>query len=126
MMTLPIILLIGLGGFIGTILRYTSGVFFVKAFPAGFPYATLSINLIGCLLIGIIYGYFDRAQMETENWKSFLTIGICGGFTTFSAFSFENMQLLRDGQYGSALLYIFISIIVGLALTFAGFMLAKH
>lgn len=126
MMSFPIMLLIGLGGFIGTIARYTSGILFSRLFPSGFPYATLCINLIGCLAIGIIYGYFDRTQADTGNWKSFLTIGICGGFTTFSAFSIENMQLLREGHYGSAILYIFISIIAGLALTFGGFMVARH
>lgn len=119
------LLFIGLGGFIGTVLRYLSGQYVSKLFPQEFPYATLCINLIGCLAIGLVYGYFDKSLTNTSTWKSFLAVGVCGGYTTFSAFSIENLQLLRDGHFGSAILYIFISLIAGLALTFGGYMAMK-
>lgn len=111
-------LLIGLGSFIGGMLRY--GVSLIqKEFAGNFPWATLSVNLIGCFLIGIVYGWSSKGNTDTI-WQLFLTTGILGGFTTFSAFSLETVNMFRSGQTGFALLYILISVLVGLLATLIG------
>jgi CrcB protein len=115
-------LLVGLGGMIGSMLRYLI-VVIVK--PASFPYATLLVNIIGCLLIGLIIGFGTKNGLLNDSWKLFLATGICGGFTTFSAFSLECVHLMEQQRYTSMLAYIAISILVGLAATFAGIQLAK-
>jgi len=124
-MNLFTVLSIGIGGFTGSILRYVLGSLIAKNAPSGFPFATLIINIAGALCIGLLAGYFDNRPMASEHWKSFLTIGLCGGFTTFSAFSAENMQLLRLGQYQLALMYIFSSVLLCLLATFLGSWLAR-
>lgn len=119
-MSLPLILLIGLGGFIGTIVRYLIGQTIGKSIAEGFPYATLLVNLIGCLAIGLIYGYFAKNPGSGTDWKSILTIGVCGGFTTFSAFSYETLNLISGGKLITAVLYVTLSLLLGLALTLSG------
>lgn len=117
---------IGLGGFFGTIARYYSGQLIHRFELLNFPFATLFINLTGCFIIGLIYGWFEKNHIPASDWKMVLTAGFCGGFTTFSAFSIENIQLIRDGQYTPALVYIFLSVVVGLALTYGGILLMKN
>jgi CrcB protein len=121
---MKLILTIGAGSFIGGILRYLLSQFIQTKFLSTFPFGTLSVNIIGCLAIGLIYGLSDRGNL-TQEWRLFLATGICGGFTTFSSFSNETFGLLRDGQYLYALTYILVSIIFGLLATFAGFSIIK-
>jgi CrcB protein len=115
-------LLVGFGGMIGSMLRYF---FTVIIRPASFPYATLLVNVTGCFIIGLVMGAAIRNDAVTENWKLFLATGICGGFTTFSAFSQECIGLIGQQRYAAAFIYISISIVLGLAATFAGLQLAK-
>ena len=122
---MQLVLLIGLGGFLGTIARYLSSLAISKAFPESFPYSTFIVNLIGCFVIGLIFGWFEKNPSGSNDWRLILTAGFCGGFTTFSAFSIENIQLLREGHYLMAILYIFSSILVGLLLTFSGMFIVK-
>jgi CrcB protein len=122
---LKTILLIGSGGFIGSIARYGLQQLAQKLLHWTFPTGTLIVNLIGCFAIGLVFGLADRSDRLTEDWKLFLAVGICGGFTTFSSFSYENIKLLREGAYGQALLYIAASLLFGLALTYAGIALAR-
>ena len=113
------VLLIGLGSFIGGISRYLlSMAIQPKAIPT-FPYGTLTVNIIGCFLIGMVYGFAERSGLSNE-WKLFLATGILGGFTTFSAFSYESISLMQDGRAGMALLYIGVSVVLGLLATYAG------
>lgn len=115
-------LLVGLGGMIGSMLRY---LFAVLIKPQSFPYATLSVNVIGSLLIGVIIGFVLKNESLNLNWKLFLATGICGGFTTFSAFSLECIQMLEQQRYAATLGYIALSIVLGLAATFAGIQLTR-
>jgi len=115
-------LLVGLGGMIGSMLRY---MFSIVIKPSSFPFSTLLVNIIGCLLIGLIIGFGSKNGSLNEPWKLFFATGICGGFTTFSAFSVECVYLLEQQRYTAMLAYIAISIVVGLAATFAGIQLAK-
>ncbi len=123
---MQIVFLIGLAGFFGTIARYLTGRLVENILPLSFPYGTLIINLIGCFIIGIIYGWFEKENGASNDWKLILTTGFCGGFTTFSAFSIENLQLLRDGHYGYAILYIFVSVVIGISATFGGVSIIKN
>jgi CrcB protein len=115
-------LLVGLGGMIGSMLRY---LFAVLIKPQSFPYATLSVNILGCLIIGIVMGLVLKNETLNQNWKLFFATGICGGFTTFSAFSLECVQFIEQQRYAAMLGYIGLSIVLGLAATFAGIQLAK-
>ena len=114
------ILLIGLGGGIGSMWRYTVSLLLVNK---SFPVATLLINISGSFIIGLVAAYALKNEWFAANWKLFLATGICGGFTTFSAFSLENLQLLQQGKYLWALLYIAASIVLGLIATFFGYKL---
>ena len=114
-------LLVGAGGAIGSMLRY--GV----ALATGnrlFPYATFAVNITGCLIIGILLGLTMKSNLSNYGWR-FLATGLCGGFTTFSAMSLEGVELLQQQKYFIFLLYILLSITIGLAATYAGFLIAK-
>jgi CrcB protein len=119
------ILLVGIGGGIGSIFRYLTSVFISKYFSASFPWATFTVNLTGCLLIGLLMGYFGRQQaMDTKFYWLFVT-GFCGGYTTFSTFSSENIHLLQSGNTLTALLYIAGSILCGLLAVWLGLVCMK-
>ena len=115
------IILVGFGGMIGSALRYLVS-HFIR--PESFPYATFTVNIIGSLLIGIIMGVASREE-GFANWRLFLATGICGGFTTFSAFAWENFQLLNQQRYASFLLYTGGSLVIGLATVSIGYWLTK-
>jgi fluoride exporter len=100
-MQLKEIVLVGIGGMTGSVMRYLAGYFIRQDI---FPYATLTVNLAGSFLMGVIMG-FAAKQQGFDNWRLFLATGICGGFTTFSAFAWENMQLLVQQRLGSFVLY---------------------
>ena len=107
-------ILVGLGGSIGATLRFIISSSFKTN---GFPFYTLFINIIGCLAIGIVLALGDKTSSFSNDAKLFLATGICGGFTTFSTFSAENVQLLKTGEYLTAALYIFISVAVCIVAT---------
>ena len=116
------ILLVGLDGGLGSILRYGSSILITTKY---FPYATLAINIIGSFFIGIIFAVSIKDISFLNNWRLFLATGICGGFTTFSAFSLENLALLQNGKYVMALIYITASIVLGIAATWGGYKLVQ-
>ena len=116
-------LLVGLGGCIGSMLRYATWHF---SRSTNFPAATLLVNIAGSLAIGIVIGLSIKDVNFSPGWKLFLATGICGGFTTFSAFSIENLQMLQNGKYLLSLLYICSSIIVGIAAAWLGFKLVTN
>ncbi len=112
---------VGLGGAVGSILRYLTSVITQKYYPGSFPLGTFIVNLIGCYVIGLLLGYFSKTP-ENQALKLLLVTGICGGFTTFSAFSAESMQLIQNNQTNLAITYIVCSVIMGLGATFTGFL----
>jgi CrcB protein len=114
-------LLVGAGGAIGSMLRYS-----VAFAPVNknFPYHTFAVNIVGSFFIGILFGLFLKNNITNETWK-LLGIGVCGGFTTFSAFSLEGFQLIQQQRYSIFLLYFFLSIIMGLVATLLGYALTK-
>ena len=121
---MKIILAIGSGSFIGGVLRYVLAQFIQTKHTTSFPFGTLTVNIVGCLLIGIVVGLADKGNV-TQSWKLFLATGVLGGFTTFSAFSNETITLIRAGQVGYAVTYIFSSVALGLLATFVGMAVSK-
>ena len=119
-----ILLLVGAGGFIGSVLRYTVSQFILHRHASLFPFGTFAVNISGCFLIGLISASALKGNLTPE-WRFFLATGICGGFTTFSTFSHELVGMLRGGNMGYACIYITASVVVGLLATFLGIMLVK-
>jgi len=119
-----IVALVGLGSFIGGSLRYLIAQIVQSKFLSAFPYGTFTVNIVGCFVIGLVFGLSTKMNLSPE-WRLFLATGICGGFTTFSAFSLETMQLLREGQSFFALLYVAASILFGLLAVYLGMTLLK-
>jgi CrcB protein len=119
------ILLIGLGGGIGSIARYLCQRWVANYYPHQFPWGTFAVNITGCLLIGIFWGLSFRSFDTNESWKLFLMTGLCGGFTTFSAFTLEGVGLLKENRTGLFFLYIAGSVIAGLLATYAGMKLTR-
>jgi len=113
-------LLVGLGGGIGSMLRYGTSLLFTSRY---FPYSTLAVNIIGSFIIGLVLGMSLKSEYFLSNWKLFLATGICGGFTTFSSFSAENVELLQTGKTLSALMYIVASVVLGLVAAWLGYKL---
>ena len=122
--TMKILVIIGAGSFIGGVFRYLLSLFIHTKFVSVFPYGTLAVNLIGCFVIGALFALTEKTSLPSE-WRLFLATGICGGFTTFSAFSLETFGLLRDGQIGYASVYVITSVILGVFATFIGYSLFK-
>lgn len=119
------LLLVGIGGALGSILRYLTTWAVGKYFSSSFPLATFIINILGCLLIGIIMGLLEKNQLTDASIKWLLVTGFCGGYTTFSAFGYENISLLQHGNSALAFLYIVSSVIIGLMAVWLGLTLVK-
>lgn len=121
---MKLVLLVGIGSFMGGMFRYILSLFIHSKIGTTFPIGTLSVNILGSLLIGIVFGLSERSNLSVE-WRLFLATGILGGFTTFSSFSNESLGLIREGQFLLAGSYIFGSVILGLAATFMGISIVK-
>jgi len=113
-------ILVLIGGAIGSGSRYLMSLYITKEYPSIFPFGTFAVNIIGCLLIGVIYGLTERFQVSSMQWRLFLATGLCGGFTTFSAFAYENVRLLQTGQYVYFSINTIGSCIFGFAAVFLG------
>ncbi|HWJ89870.1 MAG TPA: fluoride efflux transporter CrcB [Flavisolibacter sp.] len=113
------ILLVGLGGGVGSILRYLCQ----RSLNARFPYGTFVVNIVGCLIIGLLWGYFSRHTDESR--RLLLVTGFCGGFTTFSSFTYEGVQMMTDNRWLVFAFYIAISVFTGLLATWAGYKLTN-
>src|SRR5215468_10413743 len=118
------ILLVALGGSVGSISRFLASHFTVKLGIAGY-FSTFFVNITGCLLIGLFAGYALKQNWLDTNMRILLMTGFCGGFTTFSAFALENVQMFQEGRYITLALYILASIIAGFAAVGLGLYLAK-
>ena len=119
------ILLVGVGGFVGSVARYLVAILFSSQISSVFPFATLTVNIVGCFLIGILFALSDRGNVFSPEWRILLTTGFCGGFTTFSTFSYESLRLMQDGEYLYLAAYVFISVFIGLTATYLGIALVR-
>lgn len=118
------VLLVFIGGGIGSVLRYLVGKF-LKMPASGFPWSTFSVNVLGSLIIGILMGITLKNSALSDNQSLFLITGLCGGFTTFSAFAYENQVFLKEGDFINFFVYTLGSIGVGLAAVFFGLFISK-
>jgi CrcB protein len=119
------ILTVMLGSGIGGALRFISSEYIKQYLPTRFPYGTFFVNLLGCFIIGAVYGRSLKGSQNSNEIKLLLATGFCGGFTTFSAFTAENIELIRNGNQTTALLYIILSVTLGITATFIGSALFK-
>jgi fluoride exporter len=115
------ILLIGLGGFIGSVARYFVSFLNLSVSFFSIPVGTLLVNVTGCFVIGFLTGIAEKSTILTAEWRLFLMVGLCGGFTTFSSFANENLVLLHNGEIFSLLLYTGLSIFIGFLAVWLGF-----
>ena len=118
-------LLAGTGGFFGTCCRFLINKLFLSVWKAPFPLATFSINIVGCLVFGILCGLFSRNGVMSPRLNALLIVGFCGGFTTFSTFSFESFNLGSAGELSISLIYIASSVIVGLMAVWIGLLIGR-
>jgi len=116
------LLLIGTGGFIGSVARYLVSRLNNRIDWLSIPIGTLTVNVLGSLLIGFLIGISEKSPILTVEWRMFLMVGLCGGFTTFSSFSGENLMLMRNGQFLSLFLYTGLSILLGFTAVYLGYM----
>jgi len=114
------VLWIGLGGFIGANARYFLGRAIIERYGSAFPWGTLTVNVIGSLMIGIVLEFIAQRVIENPAYRLFLVVGFLGGFTTLSTFAFETVSLLEDDKWARAIAYVLASNVVAIAACFAG------
>ena len=119
------VLLVGLGGGVGSMARYLCQKWFGDNYSGTFPWGTFAVNITGCFLIGLVYAIAEKTTLLSPQTRLLLITGLCGGFTTFSAFAFENMTFLRSGDTLYFLLYSIGSVVLGIGAVFAGFAIIK-
>jgi len=119
------ILLVGAGGFLGSLFRYFVGTWVHGLFGNSFPYGTLAVNVVGCLLIGFLGGLADVRELLVPHVRAIVLVGFLGGFTTFSSFGYETTALFRDGQSWAALANIALQLLLGLGAAWLGYNLSR-
>ena len=117
--------LVGLGGFVGTLVRYWLSGFFASRYGETFPLGTLVVNALGCFVIGFLFYLFYDRSLASPTARTVVLIGLLGGFTTFSSYGLQTFTLLRDGELFLALVNIVASNVLGLGLVWVGYVLAK-
>jgi len=115
-----------LGGGIGAALRHGINILAARILGTGFPHGTLIINVTGSLIMGLVAAWFAFKGDASQHWRLFLTTGILGGYTTFSAFSLDAALLYERGEIGLAALYVLGSVVLSIAGLFAGLYLVRH
>ena len=118
-------IIVGIGSFLGGSLRYVTSTMMKNVCGQDLPWGTLTVNLLGCLVFGLIFALFSKYATTSSPWYLLFTIGICGGFTTFSTFANESMQMLQSGNIGGFIGYVSTSVIGGIALIGLGYWIIK-
>jgi fluoride exporter len=117
--------MVGIGGFIGAIARFWIGVYVGQRMGTKFPYATFMINISGCFMVGVIMTILTEKTHLGPNWRYLIPIGFIGAYTTFSTFEYETLRALQDGQFTAGLLNVFLSVIIGFAMVWAGVIVGR-
>ncbi len=121
---LKMLFIVSAGSFVGGLRFYLQKII-SNNITGPFPMGIFLINILGCFLIGFFYGISNKYNVLTETMRIFLTTGICGGFTTFSTFSNESLQLFNTGNYSAFFLYTVLSVVLGIFATFIGYLIFK-
>lgn len=119
------IILIAMGGAAGSVFRYLTSMLVNKYFNTVFPLATFAANFLGCLIIGLLLGIFEKQHITNNDLKFLLVTGFCGGYTTFSTFAYENVNLFGSGNSMIAFIYIAASLLLSLFAVWVGLMIPK-
>jgi fluoride exporter len=119
------IILVGIGGFTGSIARYLFQLW-VPHYPGAFPWGTFVVNILGSLVIGIIYGLAEEHKIMSHEFRLLLAIGFCGSFTTFSTFSAENLQMYQLESYGHLVVNVLLSVTLGIIAVVGGVQLTRY
>lgn len=119
------VLLVGFGGFLGSVCRYYLSRLNLRIEWLSVPVGTLSVNVIGSFVIGFLTGIAAKSELLSAEWRLFLMVGLCGGFTTFSTFANENLMLMHNGQFFSMFLYTGLSLLLGFAAVYLGYALTN-
>jgi CrcB protein len=120
-----LILIIGTGSFIGGVARFLASRLIQNYALSTFPLGTFLVNIVGCFLIGLFYGLSEKGNIMNAEWRMFLTVGFCGGFTTFSTFANENISLLKESEFFYFALYTGLSVFIGLLAVYLGNLIVK-
>jgi CrcB protein len=123
---MKVLLIIFFGGGLGSLLRYVVNRWVAGLVMSSFPYGTFLINITGCFLIGFLIFYTEKLGTSAINWRLFMVTGFCGGYTTFSSFSFENVQLMSNHQIFTVLLYTLGSVAIGFLATYIGILAGRN
>jgi fluoride exporter len=122
---IKILLFIGSGSFVGGVARFLTSRYIQNTVISSFPFGTFAVNILGCFLIGLFYGMSERGNFLSLETRMFLTVGFCGGFTTFSTFTGENIAMIRDGNILHVALYTSGSVFLGILATYLGNIVIK-
>ncbi len=119
------LLFIFIGGGLGSIIRFMLGKYIQEQFLRNFPFGTLGVNVLASLVLGILVGMFEAKTLVNPNYRAFIAIGFCGGFSTFSTFSNDTLQLIQNNRLPEALLNVLLNVVLCILATFGGLTLAK-
>lgn len=119
------LLVVGMGSFVGGILRYLLSRYIQNFSAVSFPWGTLWVNVVGCFLIGLFYGLFEKGNLMNPHLRLFMTVGFCGGFTTFSTFMNESFQLLKSDDFLMLLFYLALSLLGGFLSVYIGYQVVR-
>ncbi|MEZ5104835.1 MAG: fluoride efflux transporter CrcB [Draconibacterium sp.] len=119
------LLFVGTGGFIGSIMRYLVQYFIEKVMTSTFPLGTLLANIAGSFIIGIVFALAEKGNYLSAEWRIFLAVGICGGFTTFSSFAYNNFTMIKEHNYMQLLLNAGGSLVLGIFAVYLGIIFIK-
>ena len=122
---LKTILLVGFGGFLGSIARYFLSKLNLHYDWLSIPVGTLSVNVLGSFIIGFLTGISAKSELISAEWRLFLMVGICGGFTTFSSFTSENLMLMHNGQFLTVFIYTGLSLLLGFTAVYLGYVVTN-
>jgi len=117
---LKAIFIVGAGGFLGSVARYLTQILAERILHSSFPWGTLVANVAGCFIIGLVYALSEKGNLLTPEWRLFMTVGFCGGFTTFSAFAYNNLTMLAENNLLQLLANVGLNLFLGTAAVYLG------
>lgn len=122
---LKTILIVGTGGFLGSVSRYLTQILVERYLHSSFPWGTFVANIAGCFIIGLVFALSERGNLISPEWRIFLTVGFCGGFTTFSSFAYNNLTMLSESNFFQLIGNVGLSLFFGITAVYVGIVLVR-